>query len=1151
MRHSVSLLLLVAALLLATGSLNAAVNKTSEVVEARAKERAAAKAAAKQEAAAEKKARAAQPPTEKKPKPTATIPVTFSLGRPGYVTLVIENAEGERVWNLIGDTHFTAGRHTLLWDGYNVGDPLVHEGSRWSLTDMRRHRVAPGAYRLRGLVHDGVEIKYDMSVQSPGTPPWHTDDGSGAWLSDHSMPADIAYLPRGSSHGDTPQLFVSATLAETGHAFMWLNQDGKKLYGKRCFGMMGSECVAGDVGSKPSSSIHSYSVSHRKGALQLMGHTIGGEHLTLRNIPLSEFGVASQKPKKPAPGDKPLPKYAAKLAAPPKPDAWKGLAVYNEIAVASLPSVDLLVFFDARPGTSRDAKRVFARVTVDNPKGLLVDADGALFVVSGTQIKRFDVDWLKGQLSNESTIVASGLEMPQMITSDANGHLYVTDWGKSHQVKVFDAKGKLVRAIGKPGGQQIGIYDETRMCKPLGLAVDGEGKLWVAERNYAPKRISVWTTDGKFVRALYGSPKYGGGGILDPRDSTRYYYTGASVKAQLGIEFALDWKTGDSKPSSIFCMTGAMPGDPVSLPGRAPEQAIYIDDRQYMVNSFSAASLGGRSNVCVYRMGDDKIIRPVAIVGFANQNRNPEKNWQELLERDDLAKLVPGGSKDKHKQVLFSWSDLNSDGQAQSGELRFRTLEASNAGASYASHDLGIINSGGFTIDPPVFNKNGVPIYDIDTMKSVVEEPGRRHRAVAAKDGWHVFVGAPIEGYKNGKRVWSYTNQFPVRGGGPLPSTRGEVNATARLLGMSMTPPKSEAGEIWSVNGDKGSIYLMTTDGLFIADLGGDERVIPLLRTREFYRGMRLGDISFKGEHFWPSTAQTADGRVYLSAGKEFSALFEVVGLETIQRREFGKLTVTQAMLKGKPQTTVAKASERHHKTLSVPIAAKAPMIDGRLDDWPEDGWVEIDPYRDISGAMRVTGDTLYTAYRVGDPLRLVNGGSDGWQTIFATGGGLDLFIRANPDAKEIKTKTTVRKDASHSRPTPGDVRLFVTREGDPRNGRVRAVKFMKAQGDGEKVVYESPVKTVSLGSVRDVSDEVTLAQNGGDYELAIPLSLLGLDAKPGLETIGDLGVLIGAGGETQARMYWNGGGTFMVSDVPTEAQFPTGHWGTLIFEEE
>ncbi|MDQ3814783.1 MAG: discoidin domain-containing protein, partial [Armatimonadota bacterium] len=126
----------------------------------------------------------------------------------------------------------------------------------------------------------------------------------------------------------------------------------------------------------------------------------------------------------------------------------------------------------------------------------------------------------------EPQVLTGDLEDPQGITTDAQGNIYVSDRGNSHQVKVFDSVGKLLRTIGHASAPKAGPYDAQHMNNPKGLAIDSDNHLWVAEEDYQPKRVSVWTTDGKFWKAFYGPSEYGGGGVLDPKDKTRFYYHG-------------------------------------------------------------------------------------------------------------------------------------------------------------------------------------------------------------------------------------------------------------------------------------------------------------------------------------------------------------------------------------------------------------------------------------------------------------------------------------------------------------------------------------------------------------------------------------------------------------------------------------------------
>ena len=74
--------------------------------------------------------------------------------------------------------------------------------------------------------------------------------------------------------------------------------------------------------------------------------------------------------------------------------------------------------------------------------------------------------------------------------------------------------------------------------------VDPQGQLWVTEHDYMPKRVSVWSPDGKFIRAFYGPGKYGGGGQLDSRFPDRFYY---ADEGKGTLEFRLDWEEGTSE----------------------------------------------------------------------------------------------------------------------------------------------------------------------------------------------------------------------------------------------------------------------------------------------------------------------------------------------------------------------------------------------------------------------------------------------------------------------------------------------------------------------------------------------------------------------------------------------------------------------------
>ena len=374
----------------------------------------------------------------------------------------------------------------------------------------------------------------------------------------------------------------------------------------------------------------------------------------------------------------------------------------------------------------------------------------------------------------------------------------------------------------------------------------------------------------------------------------------------------------------------------------------------------------------------------------------------------------------------------------------------------------------------------------------------------------------------------------------------GQLTATSRVLGFTVTPGEGQAGELWAINSDKGSMYLLTTDGLFLAELGGDVRVKPLMRMQSFQRGMIIEDVSFNDEHFWPTiTPCEDDGSIYIAAGKEHTSLFRLTGFESVRRIAPQPVPVTQEMLASQPPTRFEPAVSQPNQTATILVDDRRLQLDGNLDDWSGAEWLTIDASRNLHGAVAIHGDYLCAAWKVSDPNLLANKASDGWRYAFASGGGLDLMLRTNPDAEPPKGRWY--KDRQP--PVAGDLRLFVTRLGNPTDGRVLAVLSRQAGEDGPDAHhYTSPIGEVSFSAVIDLSDHVQLAQSGGNYELAVPLRLLDFSPVDGTSTLGDIGVLIGNGLETQARLYWNNKAATIVSDIPSEARLLPEYWGTWTF---
>jgi hypothetical protein len=83
------------------------------------------------------------------------------------------------------------------------------------------------------------------------------------------------------------------------------------------------------------------------------------------------------------------------------------------------------------------------------------------------------------------------LNMPTDMAVTADGDVFVSDGYGNNRVVHFDAQGKFVNAWGKMG------VEPGEFSLPHAIALDSEGKLYVADRNNV--RVQVFDQQGKFI----------------------------------------------------------------------------------------------------------------------------------------------------------------------------------------------------------------------------------------------------------------------------------------------------------------------------------------------------------------------------------------------------------------------------------------------------------------------------------------------------------------------------------------------------------------------------------------------------------------------------------------------------------------------------
>ncbi|MFZ2654388.1 MAG: hypothetical protein WAX69_05690 [Victivallales bacterium] len=1044
------------------------------------------------------------------------IPICFNLQEPGYVTLVIDDVNGRRVRNLVSETPFPAGENMIWWDGL---DEQMQQASDGSFSIAGRF-VQPGKYSVHGIFRKNISLKYEMTPYNGGNPPWPTlgiagqytvnpyygsgrlnkmpsgqaTDCTGGWLGDHSPPAAVLALLDN-------RLLIGSEFVEAGDGLVWVDPSGRRLKGVRTLGANGgyggAYLLARDAGSQPQSIYEAYLAvaSVQDGHVEIWG--VGKDSKKLFNKIFLDKPTASVE----------------------------GLAVRDGLLVASLDKLGELLFCDAASG-----KELITAALSSTPQGLCFDKTGDLLVIAGNQIWKYNIPPSSKTmvLPKPQILVADGLDAPRRLALDEQGNIYVSDDGDSQQVKVFSPKGEFLRAIGVRGGAAAGPYDPMKMQHPLGISITPDGHLWVAEHSFSPKRISVWSLDGRLVNALYGPTRYGGGGNLDPCDSSRFYY----ADGEGGMEFQLDWKTGETKLSGIYYLTSKVE---INIPG-LPQMPIYFQKRQYMTNLFTENPVAGENIASLWIMRDGRAI-PVAAFGQANA-------WKVLRKEPFTARWPEGAftSQKNLNQYLFAWSDLNADGKVQPDEV---SIAPGIAGGLTFAPDLSLVTSLADRFAPASITPAGVPIYDLNRKEQLFK--GARssntsggNQVLLTRDDWTIMTSPPeqaaacLAGAKDGQLRWTYPCEsigLHASQKAPMPKYPGYLIGTTRLLGLTVTP-RGTKEELWAINGNHGVVYLFTTDGLFVSTLFQDIRQSePWPATAA--RGIELNKVSLHDECFFPSINQAADGNIYLSVGMSWAAIVRIDGLESIIRLPESTITVTAeflaAVMERQTKHTASGIDKKASEKLVIYRPEPPPLVDGKLDDWANASWVTIDDK--VSASIAIAGDRLYAAYRTPDPNLLVNK-PEAWQLLFKTGGALDLMLGTNPKA-----------DPARTLPLSGDLRLLVTLV----NGKILAVVYRPVFPDKSPFTFTSPVRSISFDRVEDVSDKVELGRSDGNYELSIPLSVLGLAPKQS-DIRGDIGILRGNGMQTTQRIYWHNKETGLISDVPGEAMLTPQMWGVLHF---
>ena len=173
---------------------------------------------------------------------------------------------------------------------------------------------------------------------------------------------------------------------------------------------------------------------------------------------------------------------------------------------ANTGAIDVVAGY-GRPGYSGSGTAGTASM-VDTPRGIAIDANGNLLIADQNNNRVRRLDRITGSLTHVAGNGANGyqgdggsamsarLSKPQDVALDSNGNLFIADMD-NHCIRRVDAVTGIITTyagIGRGGGFSGDGYSaiSARLSKPQGVAVDGNGNLFIADRdNHRIRRVDI------------------------------------------------------------------------------------------------------------------------------------------------------------------------------------------------------------------------------------------------------------------------------------------------------------------------------------------------------------------------------------------------------------------------------------------------------------------------------------------------------------------------------------------------------------------------------------------------------------------------------------------------------------------------------------
>lgn len=1040
---------------------------------------------------------------------SALTGVPIELVAPGddlKVSVNIFDANGRVIREVIGGMPCKKGSFSVHWDG----------------RDAFGKSLDPGKYRWGAYFHRGLKAEYQGGVGSSGNPYYNTLDERGAWGGDHTHPIGVA--------ADSEAFYFLWPVAEAGKALLKISTNGKVIWRKSPYvggGFGPFTALALDAGyvyllrqDKKGACLSR--VDRMTGALQTWPQSGSGELLVYKNEELPVL------PEDAVPFE--MPSFRKLSSVPGKlhsPDAMAVAANNGKIYIGSYLLGKIYIL-------NGESGQVLDELICPGVRGLAFDASGKLWAASYLADKSEILCFTPGVKIGVPVITAD-LDAPYAVAVGKNGNIYVSDLGKSQQIKEFSTDGKLLKCLGRKGGRpwqgQFDPKDKTFLM-PAGLALDGQGNVLVAEAS-PPKIISrVDVSNGDILNRWYGPGVYWNSTWPMPDDPRHIFYmiNDGVARSRLG-------KDSVCIPDAYWQMDRAGYSD-IHLEANIPQPEVVSgkNNRLYYVEDADAHA------ILVFEK--DSTLRPVATwKGSKNTNDNALNIWidingdgkKERSEETVINKLADGSPLPK---VAFQTASMHME---NSGDLYFSTM------------DNCILK-----IPAIQMQANGVIRWDVKAAKLAIKQIIPDAAKMVA--GWRTgCLGVRLDKAGN---IYAVVNTTLSGKGGSDDYSNSDM-AKSKLEGLGHTAQFnfvkyikfSPAGKRLWMAGQKatagaipGEIYHFWNMAGLIGDdyvAGGSEwGVISFYTSDGFYVDSimknpadtpEIGPYTFSGETsggrvaYFPGTGEVwaySSGMAYIVNGFKDGKVIS-------ESRAHGSVTLDKIYDRADPKT----------KTLPIVMAQMEGLPIADVHAWDDVPIATLSKNGSPFAKAQIgyNKDFLYARIEVTDSTPMINGTLEGEEAlVFKNGDTAGLILGPVRNSNDLGI---------------GDVRILAVKIQGKH--RLIAMKPMTENPTKKAMDYYTPaggrVNFAFVGEVPGAQIDMKIFEGRYVVTFAVPRSFLEFSLQSGVALRGDIEIRSSGGGQrglqTVGRNYYftsQKSETSMVDDTPTEARFFPEYWGRV-----